>query len=67
MKIVHRNAKDDFDAVNVANGMEAAGVSVFAITVDKLGYHVYGKTPNYSENVLNEMDGHIEKERKASA
>ena len=66
MRIVHRKAIDEIDVLDVANGMESAGVSVFAITIDELGHHVYGKTTDDSQDVVNEMDGHIEKERKTS-
>jgi 2'-5' RNA ligase len=72
MRIMVRHARDDFDAMHVANGMEAAGAEVFSITVDgsdtfpnamapHATYTVWAKIE--SEEMCDAVDEAIDKER----
>jgi len=54
MKIIQRDALDDFEALSIANLMEKAGVQVFCITnepsvitpEDKVNWKVWGRGTN---------------------
>jgi hypothetical protein len=73
-RIMVRHAIDDFDAMHIANGMEAAGAQVFSITatepqlnpgalVKTMRYTVWAKIPD--ESICDAVDAAIDKERDA--